>query len=182
MNVHDKIMLRIDAVWDIRSLAQTALDDSNHFIEEKGGKPATCIRELPDRIANLPGGGNSTINGRAFDCGTFSLQSDQTTNFTINHSLGAVPSAFWLYIIEPPAQENGANIKYKIGAVRTNSESSSFSLSLHFANGVANGAVGAAANANRIEWTDTTVQINASTTYPLRAGLTYEWIALGGIA
>lgn len=150
---------------------------------ETTGEAAADLTQAVQTLCNGFGqGGVSTINGRTFDYGTFILEADQTVPLSVAHALGTVPSAVFLYVVNPPfTDENGEQLRYQYGKYRNASTGSSHSATIFTNWGTSAVGVGANANHFRLEWTDTNFILNCSSTYPLRAGLTYEWIALGDV-
>ena len=143
-------------------------------------------------ISQISGGGGSsetpTINGMAFDCGTFSFEADQTANFTVQHNLGMMPVAGFMWVVNPPLKdEDGNNLQYQYGKIRTvnlsDSENASygkFGAMLYVARGERSAIKGSTYEAGNFRWTAETVTFCCSSTYPLRAGLKYQWLLIGG--
>lgn len=177
---YDKATLMLDALYDLVGAAEVALEDCNAALESLGSQPANCLAALPTKIEALSvRGGAPSINGRAFDCGTFSLEADQTTALTVPHALGVAPAAVFLYVVDAPTMDEGGDgIQYQFGKFRSHSDENKSFCFVVTTDGRTVALTGQARY--RTAWTASTLTFNCDATYPLRAGLTYEWIALGG--
>ena len=120
------------------------------------------------------GSGSSTINGKLFDCGSFTPTSAVTSAYTISHSLGSTPSAAFLWVTNPSYETRGI-----VGKYRADTSSESNSASLLAANGDLSTGSGGSFNRYRLGWSDTALTVNCDSTYPLLAGLTYQWLVIG---
>ena len=150
----------------------------------KTGGTAENLTEAVQELCDGYGQGSSgtpTINGRVFDCGTFSLETDNTSGVTVQHSLGVVPSVAVMYVVDPPRKDaDGNELRLMVNKLRSYSDTPTHSVSGFWNQSILVAGVGTGTR-NKTEWTDTTITFRCDSYYPLRAGITYEWIALGGI-
>lgn len=157
----------------------------------KTGGTAENLTEAVQELCDGYGQGSSetpTINDAPFDCGTFTLETDQTTHFTVNHNLGKMPVAGFMWVVNPPLKdEDGNNLQYQYGKIRTvnisdsnNASYGKFGAMLYVAGGERSAIKGSTYEAGNFRWTAETVTFCCSSTYPLRAGLKYQWLLIGG--
>ena len=119
------------------------------------------------------GSGGSTINGKLFDCGSFTPTSAVTSAYTISHSLGSTPSAAFLWVTNPSYATRGI-----VGKYRADTSSESNSASLMAVNDSFTANTGASFSRFRLGWSATALTVNCDATYPLLAGLTYQWLVI----
>ena len=166
---------------------QTAKANIKTAIENQGVTVGDgTLDTYADLISQISGGGGGsetpTINGRVFDCGTFSLETDSTSKVTVQHSLGVVPSVAVMYVVDPPQEDaDGNELRLMVKKLRSYSDTHEHSVSAFWNHSVLVAGVGSGGTRNGTTWTDTTITFYCDSTYPCRAGITYEWIALGGI-
>lgn len=165
----------------IESKVQSLLTAAN----AKTGGTAENLTEAVQELCDGYGQGSNgtpTINGRVFDCGTFSLETDNTSGVTVQHSLGVVPSVAVMYVVDPPQEDaDGNELRLMVNKLRSYSDTYEHSVSAIWNQSVLVAGVGSGGTRNQTEWTDTTITFRCDSYYPFRAGITYEWIALGGI-
>ena len=150
----------------------------------KTGGTAENLTEAVQALCDGYGQGGSetpTINGRVFDCGTFSLETDSTSKVTVQHSLGVVPSVAVMYVVDPPQKDaDGNQLRLMVNKLRSYSDTYEHSVSAIWNHSVLVAGVGSGGARNGTTWTDTTITFCCDSTYPFRAGVTYEWLAIGG--
>lgn len=170
----------------IESKVQSLITASNAKTGETDTNLTAAVQRLIDGFGQ--GGGTATINGAPFDCGTFTLETDQTANFTVQHNLGMMPVAGFMWVVNPPLKdEDGSNLQYQYGKIRTvnlsdsnNASYGKFGAMLYVAGGEYSAVKGSTYEAGNFRWTAETVTFCCSSTYPLRAGLKYQWLLIGG--
>lgn len=116
---------------------------------------------------------NATINGKKFECGTFTFPAAVTSNYTIQHTLGVTPSAVFLWAIDPDYSARG-----QLGKFRADSSIESKSVAILAANEAIAAATGASGARYRIAWDDTTITFNCDSLYPLLPNMEYQWLAI----
>ena len=160
--------------------ALTALNsdvvNARNKIVEMGGAvtPNGGTSQLSDDIATIPqGGGEALINGRKFECGTFTFPSKRTSDYTIQHTLGKEPSAVFLWVADPDYSVNG-----QIGKFREDSTTYFNSLSITAVNGSFNVGLGGGGSRFRTVWSSSTITFNCDSVYPLLPNMEYQWLAI----
>lgn len=119
------------------------------------------------------GGGTPKINGAVYDCGEFTLATDTSSNYTVSHSLGVVPSAVFLWVVNPSYETRGIIGKYATDV------SSVLNASVTAVNGALAAGTGSSAARMRTYKTADDITFCCDSTYPLVAGLRYQWLAIG---
>ena len=152
-------------------------------VRTKTGSAEEIIADdFPTAIAAISGGGTPTINGRAFDCGTFTLANDQAAIFTIPHSLGVVPRSAFIW-----AKSSDLNVGKTSTQARFNLEADNVSLypwqtmasllqqstfsSIIFVSAANNSDHSLYADSNNL-----TVRYSAGA--PMIGGIEYQWLAI----
>ena len=121
-----------------------------------------------------------TINGKKFDCGTFSFENDTSNPLVINHNLGVYPEAIFVWSYNFPKNPDNKNFAMIGGMKFVNEDASNNAGVVHTAN---NGYVfGTTSSSSMWSATESTITILTSKTYPWRTGYTYQWLAIGGNA
>lgn len=118
------------------------------------------------------------INGKKFDCGTFSFENDTFDPLVISHNLEVYPEALFVWVYNFP-KNPGGNGRAMIGGIKfTNFDDSANAGFAHTANNNYNFGVTSTAFA----WsaTSSAITILTNSTYPWKAGYTYQWLAIGG--
>jgi hypothetical protein len=168
------------ATYTTLSALFTAVADA---IRAKTGSGATIVADdFPTEIAAISGGGTPTINGRAFDCGTFTLANDQAAIFTISHSLGVKPRSAFIW-----AKSSDLNVGKASTQARFNLEADNTSLyswktmaafvqtsdftGIQLGNTSNNDGHCLYADSNNL-----TVRYSAN--YPMLGGVEYQWLAI----
>lgn len=129
------------------------------------------------------GGETPTINGMAFDCGTFSFETDQTERFDIPHSLGVAPSAAFIWISDPPLTDaDGNDLRYQYAKIRTVSGTTNRKVGamLYVSGGEYSAIKSSTYEAGHFGWDESVLTVYCSSSLPILAGLTYNWLAIGG--
>lgn len=145
-------------------------------------KTGTYVKlTLDDMVTAIDGieTGSLPSGVTALDSGTFTPASDVTTPRTQLHNLGVAPNFFFLFAEGESVSHTDFNyyISHEFGLVQgfTGTQSGAVFRIVRYSNGntfqqlVAAGAA-ASYNANAF-------QIYASSTYSLKAGVTYRWVA-----
>lgn len=160
--------------------ALTALNsdvvNARNKIVEMGGAvtPNGGTSQLSADIATIPqGGGEALINGRKFECGTFTFPSTRTSDYTIQHTLGKEPSAVFLWVVDPDYSVAG-----QVGKFRADSTTYFNSLSIAAVNGGFNVGLGGGGSRHRTVWSSSTITFNCDSTYPLLPNMEYQWLAI----
>ena len=160
--------------------ALTALNsdvvNARNKIVEMGGAvtPNGGTSQLSDDIATIPqGGGEALINGRKFECGTFTFPSTRTSDYTIQHTLGVAPSAVFLWVVDP-----GYSVRGQVGKFRADHTTDMNSIAVVAANGSISASSGASGNRYRTVWDSTTITFYCDSTYPLLPNMEYQWLAI----
>lgn len=124
-------------------------------------------------VGSFEGGGEPTINGKTFDCGTFTPASDITANYTVSHALGRTPEFLVLWTVN-----NDFSVQCVLGKWNANINRVFHNAGVVAANGgIASGA-GGSSSVYRSAADATTLTLNCSAMYPLLAGTTYQWLAI----
>lgn len=149
-------------------------------IRTKGGTSAQMAfpTGFVSAVNAIPVAGETpNINGKKFDCGTFTFAEDTNAVQTINHNLGIYPEAIfvWSYNFPKSIEENYA----MVGIMKfTNFDDSSGAGYVHTANNTY--SFGTTASATACTATTTQITILTTSTYKWRSGYTYHWLAIGG--
>lgn len=160
-----------DALSQVNVEAVTSIIDNN--IKPENIKKDVSILGVTGTLES-GGGGTPKINGAVFECGEFTLSSKVTTNYTVSHSLGVVPSAVFLWVVNPSYEANGI-----VGKYATDSSSALNSIAVTAINkGIGVGSGGSTTRFRTIK-TDTNITFNCDGTYPLLPGMRYQWLAIG---
>lgn len=159
-----------DALSQVNIEAVTASIDNN--IQPENIKKDVTILGVTGTLES-GGGGTPKINGAVFECGEFTLATDASSNYTVSHSLGVVPSAVFLWVVNPSYATRGI-----IGKYATDS-SSLLNASITAVNGALGTGTGSSGARMRTVKTATDITFNCDSTYPLVAGLRYQWLAIG---
>ena len=160
--------------------ALTALNsdvvNARNKIAEMGGTvtPNGGTSQLSADIATIPQvGGEALINGRKFECGTFTFPTAVTANYTIQHNLGVTPSAVFLWVVDPDYSVRG-----QVGKFRADHTTELNSVAVAAANGSIAANSGAVSVRYRTVWDSTTITFNCDSTYPLLPNMEYQWLAI----
>lgn len=129
--------------------------------------------DLAAVIRSIPQGGEALINGRRFECGTFTFPATVTSDYTIQHTLGVTPSAVFLWTVDPDYSVRG-----QIGKYRSDSTSSLNSVSIIAVNGGVSTGIGGGSLRNRTVWSSSTITFNCDSLYPLLPNMEYQWLAI----
>lgn len=124
-------------------------------------------------VGSFEGGGEPTINGKNFDCGTFTPAGDIAENYTVRHALGRTPEFLVLWAVN-----NDFSVRGVLGKWNANINSAYASAGVIAANGDLNSAAGGTNAVYRSAADATTLTLNCSATYPLLAGTTYQWLVI----
>lgn len=124
-------------------------------------------------VGTFEGGGTPTINGKTYDCGTFTPASDITANYTVNHTLGRTPEFLVLWTVN-----NDFAVQGVIGKWNANIGTVSKNVGVIAANGGPFAATGVTSAIYRSSADATTLTLNCSATYPLLAGVEYQWLVI----
>lgn len=149
----------------------------------KTGGTAADLTEAVQELCNGygQGGGVSSINGRSFDCGTFSFETDQTEYHYVNHSLGVVPSSAFVWTSSMPlTDDDGNNLTYVCAKMIIDTSTNRNGVTQCIIDGVKYVRPATSYGIGGFTTSATNLTINCSASYPLRAGLTYNWLAIGG--
>lgn len=125
------------------------------------------------------GGGSATFNGKAFDCGTTTLAANQTAEYTISHSLGIVPRHVFLWSPapneDPMMSQNRTIARFNIDNDETGLFIGSPAVAM-----VYKGMVTETSwySGNSINATSSLITITYNSKYPLRGGVTYQWLVI----
>ena len=122
---------------------------------------------------NVQGGGPALINGRKFECGTFTFPTAVTANYTIQHNLGVTPSAVFLWVVDPDYSVAG-----QIGKFRADHTTDMNSIAISAVNRGISASSGASGNRYRTVWDSTTITFNCDSAYPLLPNMEYQWLAI----
>ena len=162
------------------AIALTALSadvgNARDKIAEMGGTvtPNGGTSQLAADIATIPqGGGEALINGRKFECGTFTFPSTITSSYTIQHTLGKEPSAVFLWVVDPDYSVRG-----QVGKFRADHTTDFNSAAVIAGNGGIAVSTGASGHRFKTVWDSTTITFNCDSTYPLLPNMEYQWIAI----
>ena len=160
--------------------ALTALNsdvvNARNKIVEMGGTvtPNGGTSQLSADIATIPqGGGEALINGRKFECGTFTFPTAVTANYTIQHTLGVTPSAVFLWVVDPEYSVRG-----QVGKFRADHTTELNSAAVTAVNGGFAAETGAGSIRYRTAWDSTTITFNCDSIYPLLPNMEYQWLAI----
>ena len=135
-------------------------------------------RQMMGVIAQMASGSTPNINGKKFDCGTFSFESDTSDTLTINHNLGVYPEAIFVWSYNFPKNPDNKNFAMIGGMKFENEDGTSNAGYARTANN--NYAFGATSTSVAWSATSTTISIKTNSTYMWRSGYTYQWLAIGG--
>lgn len=150
------------------------LGDANDTISTMGGTPSADLHGLSAAIATIPqGGGEALINGRKFECGTFTFPSTRTSDYTIQHTLGKEPSAVFLWVVDP-----GYSVTGQIGKFRADHTTDLNSAAILAVNGGIAVNSGVSGHRYKIMWDSTTITFNCDSVYPLLPNMEYQWLAI----
>ena len=143
-------------------------------VRTKTGSAEEIIADdFPTAIAAISGGGTPTINGKTFDCGTFTPASDITANYTVSHALGRTPEFLVLWTVN-----NDFAVQGVLGKWNANIGTVSRNVGVIAANGDPAAATGGNSSTYRSAAGATTLTLNCSATYPLLAGVEYQWLVI----
>lgn len=131
------------------------------------GKTILCV------TGTYEGGGESLINGRHFECGTFTFPSTVSSSYTIQHTLKTEPSAVFLWVVDP-----GYSVTGQIGKFRADSTTEMSSVAMLAVNGGLSASTGAAGLRYRLGWDSTTITFSCDSVYPLIQNIEYQWLAI----
>ena len=131
-------------------------------------------------LASMAIGNTANINGKKFDCGTFTFESDTSDTLTINHNLGVYPEALFIWSYNFPMNPDNKNFAMIGGMKFQNVDSSDNAGYAHTANN--HYTFGSTSSSMAWSATTTSFTIRTSSTYPWRTGYTYQWLAIGGNA
>ena len=158
----------------------TAIADA--IREKTGGTGPLTLAEMPLAIANIKNGsdGGGLPSGvTALASGTLTPATDVTATLNQPHGLGVAPNFFFLYAEGQPL--NPADFNYYI--------THQFGMAQAYTGTGANGAFRIARYSNgtlfntiqsaiaAAAFNETSFPIHASSTYSLKAGVTYHWVA-----
>ncbi len=146
-----------------------------------GGTGKLTLAEMPLAIANIEsGGGGGLPSGiTVLASGTITPASDVTTQLYQPHGLGVAPNFFFLFAEGEPLSHTDFNyyISHEFGMAQayTGTGANSAFRIARYSNGtvfnmISSGIAASAFNANHFP-------IHASSTYCLKAGVTYRWVA-----
>ena len=160
--------------------ALTALNsdvvNARNKIVEMGGAvtPNGGTSQLSADIATIPqGGGEALINGRKFECGTFTFPTAVTANYTIQHTLGKEPSAVFLWVVDTDYSVRG-----QVGKFRADHTKEINSAAVIAANGGIATSGGGSGHRYVTVWDSTTITFNCDSVYPLLPNMEYQWLAI----
>lgn len=160
--------------------ALTALNsdvvNARNKIVEMGGEvtPNGGTSQLSADIATIPqGGGEALINGRKFECGTFTFPTAVTANYTIQHNLGVTPSAVFLWVVDPDYSVRG-----QVGKFRADHTTELNSAAIVAVTGGFNVGLGGGGSRFRTVWSSSTITFNCDSLYPLLPNMEYQWLAI----
>lgn len=173
------IATEIQRLQTAKANIKTAIE--NHGVSVGDG----TLDTYADLISQISGGGGSsetpTINGRVFDCGTFSFETDQTEYHYVTHSLGVVPSAAFVWTSSMPlTDEDGNNLTYICAKMIIDTSTNRNGVTQCIIDGEKKVRPATIYGVGGFTTSATNLTINCSADYPLRAGLTYNWLAIGG--
>lgn len=151
------------------------VENARDKIAEMGGTvtPNGGTSQLAADIATIPQGGETLINGRKFECGTFTFPSTITSSYTIQHTLGKEPSAVFLWVVDPDYSVTG-----QVGKFRADHTTSLNSAAIVAVNRGIAASSGATGNRFRTMWDSTTITFNCDSIYPLLPNMEYQWLAI----
>ena len=152
------------------------VENARNKIAEMGGTvtPNGGTSQLSADIATIPqGGGEALINGRKFECGTFTFPSTRTSDYTIQHTLGKEPSAVFLWVVDPDYSVRG-----QVGKFRADHTTELNSAAVAASYGGITAESGAVSIRYRTVWDSTTITFNCDSTYPLLPNMEYQWLAI----
>ena len=124
-------------------------------------------------VGSFEGGGEPTINGKTFDCGTFTPASNITADYTVSHALGRTPEFLVLWTVN-----NDFSVQCVLGKWNANINSAYNNAGVIAANGSISSGSGAVSTVYRSAAGATTLTLNCSATSPLLAGTTYQWLVI----
>ena len=143
-------------------------------IRAKTGSAEEIIADdFPTAIAAISGSGTPTINGKTFDCGTFTTASNITANYTVSHALGRTPEFLVLWTVN-----NDCSVQCVLGKWNANINMTYRNAGVIAANGGLNSGAATSNTVYRSAANATTLTLNCSATYPLLAGTTYQWLVI----
>ena len=150
--------------------------NARNKIVEMGGAvtPNGGTSQLSADIATIPQvGGEALINGRKFECGTFTFPTAVTANYTIQHNLGVTPSAVFLWVVDPDYSVTG-----QVGKFRADHTTSLNSAAVTAVNRNISASTGETHARFRTVWDSTTITFNCDSVYPLLPNMEYQWLAI----
>ena len=176
---------------DYALIKKSTLTDIGDAIREKtGGTEAIATNAMAAAIASIAVGGGDNpsigglINGFKYDCGTFSLAADQSSEHTQEHKAIENPIAIFVWTDNAPVVgDDGKQLRYRYGGywMNTQCDASGRSGAMLIVNGATAMGPGANTGRNRITIKSATnFSVGCDDTYPLRGGLVYHWIIMGG--
>ena len=151
------------------------VENARNKIAEMGGTVTTNggTSQLATDIATIPQDGETLINGRKFECGTFTFPSTITSSYTIQHTLGKEPSAVFLWVVDPDYSVIG-----QVGKFRADHTTNLNSIAIVAANGGIAASSGASGHRYKTVWDSTTITFNCDSIFPLLPNMEYQWIAI----
>ncbi len=133
----------------------------------------TTLHDSMSRMNSGLSSANAGINQHSFTCGSFTLSANRTNALAINHNLGVVPSAGFLWSVNAPLTTRGI-----VGKMRFHAASKLYSGTMVAFNTSLSVISGYSGEYGRIDWTNADMIFSANSTYPLLSGLTYQWLAI----
>ena len=117
------------------------------------------------------------------DCemGTFELAEDDKDGYVVNLKRTDIEPYMIAFWTDDPkfTDDSGNSIRYKIGGlfIKSSLQKIESCIGMISANGSVAAAIGASGNAYRVFPESGGIYIGSSSTYPLKAGIRYKWIA-----
>lgn len=129
--------------------------------------------DLSAVIRSIPQGGEALINGRRFECGTFTFPAAVDSRYTIQHTLGVTPSAVFLWVVDPDYSVRG-----QLGKFRADSTTELNAAAVLAANGGLGTATGGNGQRYRTGFDSATITFECDSLYPLLPNMEYQWLAI----
>jgi len=146
---------------------------ANAIRAKTGGSANIVADNFPTAIAAITGGGTPTINGKTFDCGTFTPASNITANYTVSHALGRISEFLGMW-----AGKNDYSLPGTIGKWNNATATTYTNIGIVSANSSIASSSGGASSLYRSSANSTTATFNCDSTRPLLAGVKYQWLVI----
>ena len=172
-----------EKVIEWKSELSSVLNGCNTKITEKGGTPAITLMDLADSIGTIIFGGSASFPSGviALEAGEFTPEEDITSKYEITYNLEIAPTFF--YVIASGEFNAEVNRGYQlfqtcVSKSYTAKDTSYYGLYFIRCAKDDGSMYNISTSLSSANITKTKASVMASSTYALKAGVTYKWIAV----